>query len=126
MVGGSGLAGKVHVSHLKKFKACVGNSDLVENAECDDNFVGQVPYREPFEKGYKSAIVALPSRLLCDHCTQLIDAGFEKILIENPGGDTSDEIRKLITYAQEKSVAITINYERTFDRRVAQLLNQIK
>ena len=92
VVGGGGQAGKIHVTNLKKFGAVVGNCDFMENPDCDDNFIGKVPYSEPFAKGYKVAIVALPDRMCFAHCKDMIEAGFERILVEKPGCKNVEEL----------------------------------
>ena len=93
VVGGGGQAGKIHVTNLKKFGAIVGNCDFFENKDCDDNFIGKVPYTVPFEKGYKVAIVALPDKMCFAHCKAMIEAGFERILVEKPGCKNVDELQ---------------------------------
>ena len=68
VLGGGGHAGKMHVTNLKACGAIVGNVDFTKNQDCDDNFVGKVPYSVPFNKGYKVACVSLPAEMCFDHC----------------------------------------------------------
>ena len=110
IVGGGGQAGKIHVANLKSFGATVGNADFVENPDCDDNFIGKVPYTEPFGKGYKVACVALPDKMCFDHCKQLIETGFERIMVEKPGCKNGDELSELVALAEAKGVTFYINY----------------
>ena len=100
VVGGGGVAGKIHVTNLKKLGAVVGNCDFMENPECDDNFIGKVPYSEPFSKGYKVAIVSLQSTMCLAHCKDMIEVGFEKILLEKPGCKNAQELEELVTLAE--------------------------
>lgn len=115
VVGGGGQAGKIHVTNLKKFGATVGNCDFFENKDCDDNFIGKIPYSVPFSKGYKVAIVALPDRMCFQHCKDMIEAGFERILVEKPGCKNVEELQELVKIAESKGVTFYINYQRTFD-----------
>ena len=110
VVGGGGQAGKIHVTNLKKFGAIVGNCDFMANADCDDNFIGKIPYTEPFSKGYKVAIVALPDRMCFAHCKDMIEAGFERILVEKPGCKNVEELQELVAIAEKKGVTFYINY----------------
>lgn len=126
VVGGGGQAGKIHVTNLKSLGAYVGNADFVENKDCDENFIGKVPYSEPFGKGFKVAIVALPDKMCFDHCKQLIDTGFERIMVEKPGCKDGDELQELVNLAESKNVTMYINYQRSFDPKVAELLDIIK
>lgn len=112
VVGGGGQIGKIHVKNLKALGAIVGNADFVRNNECVHNYIGKVPYSNPFEEGYKAAIVALPDHLCYKHCKSLIDCGFKKILVESPGGQDGDEMEKLVELAEEKNVTFFINHQR--------------
>lgn len=98
----------------------------MENPECDDNFVGKIPYTEPFAKGYKVAIVAIPDRLCFAHCKELIEVGFERILLEKPGARNLEEFQELISIGEKKGITFYINYQRTFDPKLDELLAQIK
>lgn len=106
--------------------AVVGNKDLIENKDCDDNFVGKVSYSEPFSKGYKVAVVALPDKMCFAHCKEMIETGYERLMVEKPGCQNADELSKLVALAAEKNVTFYINYQRSFDPKVAKLLNEIK
>lgn len=59
VVGGTGQVGKIHVNNLKSLGAIVGNADFFKNDKCEHNYIGKVPYSNPYEEGYRSAIVAL-------------------------------------------------------------------
>ena len=114
------------MANLKKCGAVVGNCDFMENPDSDDNFIGKVPYTEPFAKGYKVAIVALPARMCFAHCKDMIEAGFERILVEKPGCVDAEEAQELVSIAEKKGVTVYINYQRTFDPKLGELLAQIK
>jgi predicted dehydrogenase len=55
-----------------------------------------------------------------------LDAGYERILIEKPGSENSEDLEKLIIKAEEKGITMYINYQRSFDTRVAELFVNIR
>jgi len=77
---------------LKALGAIVGNADFVKNPDCDNNFIGKIPYSNPYEEGYRVAVVALPDKMCFSHCKSLIDCGFKRIMVEKPGCQNGDEL----------------------------------
>ena len=61
-----------------------------------------------------------------DHCKQLIETGFERIMVEKPGCKNGDELSELVTLAESKGVTFYINYQRSFDPRVSELFTELQ
>jgi len=47
-------------------------------------------------------------------------------MVEKPGSLNSGDLAKLVNKAKEKGVTFYINYQRSFDPRIAELLENIK
>lgn len=56
----------------------------------------------------------------------MIDAGFKRIMVEKPGSTNSAELEKLATKAEAAGVTMMINYQRSFNDKVAKLLKDIQ
>lgn len=48
--------------------------------------------------------------MLYPHTDKILDAGFERIMVEKPGSLNSTELEKLADKADEKGVTMYINY----------------
>ena len=125
--GGAGQAGREHMKNLQKMGAIVASYDIVENEKADLNFNAKTcKHIDPAKAGYKYAIVSLPDNMLYKQTDMIIDAGFERIMVEKPGSRNSFELDKLVKKAQRKGVAIFINYQRQYDERIIRLCDKVK
>jgi predicted dehydrogenase len=127
VIGGAGQAGKIHVANLISLGADVASFDVVDNAQASKNFnAKEAAHADCVADGYKVAVVALPDHMLFPHCDKILDAGFERIMVEKPGALNSADLEKLAVKAEEKGITMYINYQRSFDDRISQLLGQIR
>mmetsp|Transcript_6506 Transcript_6506/g.7439 ORF Transcript_6506/g.7439 Transcript_6506/m.7439 type:complete len:313 (-) Transcript_6506:187-1125(-) len=127
VIGGAGQAGKIHVGNLLGLGAEVACFDVVENPDCSKNYDAKsVEHSACVADGFKYAIVALPDNMLYPHTDKILDAGFERVLIEKPGSLNSEDLKKLNDKATAKGIAFTIDYQRSFDGRVSKLTEEIK
>mmetsp|Transcript_29749 Transcript_29749/g.36738 ORF Transcript_29749/g.36738 Transcript_29749/m.36738 type:complete len:313 (+) Transcript_29749:68-1006(+) len=127
IIGGAGQAGKIHVQNLLSLGAEVACYDVIENADCAKSYDAKTTEHDAcVADGYKIAIVALPDNMLFPHTYKILDAGFERVMMEKPGSLNSSDLEKLNNKAAENGVAFTIDYQRSFDGRVSKLTNQIK
>eukprot|EP00924_Labyrinthula_sp_SR-Ha-C_P015998 maker-scaffold_4-snap-gene-16.6-mRNA-1 protein AED:0.00 eAED:0.00 QI:43/1/1/1/1/1/6/83/341 len=127
VVGGAGQAGSIHVKNLISLGATVASFDLAENPNCETNFnAAASSYSEAIRKGFTKIIVALPDHILFSKTTEVInstseEAPIEAILVEKPGSLTAKDLQELVDLAQEKQIPFFIDYQRSFDPRLAEL-----
>jgi len=127
VIGGAGQAGKIHVKNLLALGADVASFDVVENPSVTKNYnAKEAQHSEAVADGYKVAIIALPDHMLFPHTDKILDAGFERLMIEKPGSLNSADLEKLIKKGEDKNVTMYINYQRSFDARVSSLFENIK
>lgn len=62
----------------------------------------------------KTAIVAVTEEYLGDVTKVLLNFGFNKILLEKPGGNNVDEIQELSTLTQQNGANVLLGYNRRF------------
>ena len=111
VIGGAGQAGKIHVKNLLALGADVASFDVVENPSVTKNYnAKEAQHSEAVADGYKVAIIALPDHMLFPHTDKILDAGFERLMIEKPGSLNSADLEKLIKKGEEKNVTMYINY----------------
>lgn len=113
VIGGSGQVGKIHVANLISCGAEVASFDVVENAQASKNYnAKEAAHADCVADGYKVALVALPDTMLYPHTDKILDAGFERIMIEKPGSLNSGDLEKLAIKAEEKGITMYIDYQR--------------
>jgi predicted dehydrogenase len=127
VIGGAGQAGRIHVKNLQALGADVASYDVVENPNCTKNFnAKEAQHTDVTSEGYKVGIIALPDNMLFAHTDKILDAGYERLMIEKPGSMNSADLEKLINKAAEKGVTFYINYQRSFDVRLSELFTNIR
>jgi predicted dehydrogenase len=100
---------------------------MVENDSVTKNYSAKdASHSDVVADGYKVGIIALPDHMLFPHTDKILDAGYERLMIEKPGSLDSADLEKLIKKAEEKNVTMYINYQRSFDARVSALFENIK
>jgi predicted dehydrogenase len=104
--GGAGQAGRIHAYNLQILGAKVASYDVVDNKDADANFnAKECDEAEPAKQGYKYAVVAVPAdKMVFERTMRVLEAGYERVLIEKPGAMNPEELEILIKKAEEKKI----------------------
>lgn len=129
VIGGAGQAGSIHVKNLLELGCTVGCYDLMKNDNCQRNYnAKESSYDDAIADGFNHVLVALPDNILFRETEKVLLARHtpKAVLIEKPGSLVSDDLQKLVDLAKTKSISFYINYQRSFDPRVAQVTKKLE
>ena len=86
VIGGAGRAGSIHVKNLLALGGDVASFDVVDNTTVSKNYnAKEALHTDVVADGYKVCIIALPENIIYAHTDIILDAGYERIMIEKPG-----------------------------------------
>lgn len=128
VIGGAGQAGSIHVKNLLSIGCFVGCFDFIENKKANKNHLAKTTdYNTAIGEGYTHVILAVPDNILNGEATKVLNCSNkpQRVLIEKPGSLTSKDLKSLVQLAKEKSIPFFINYQRSFDPRVAEISKKV-
>ena len=70
--------------------------------------------------------MALPDNMLFTHTDIILDSGYERIMVEKPGSSNAVQLAELARKAEANSIKMYINYQRSFNGKIASLFDDIE
>lgn len=82
--------------------------------------------RDLVKDGYKVCVISIPETIAGREAIRAMEAGFEKILLDKPGAQTSSDLIRVQRAAQKHQAQVFMNYQRKLDPVFSEKLRRVE